>query len=88
MYNYEEAIFSLVNYRKTKTYTRDFYIKNLVENDINNDGNLDLLVTVYNLWTKVSTFEVHLFDPSKLEYNVVFSRDSTGVIVGDFDGDR
>ncbi len=87
-YNYEEASFELVNFRKTKNYTRDFYIKNLIANDINNDGHLDLLITVYNLWTKITTFEVHLFNPVQNEYDLVFSKDSTGIMIGDFDGDH
>lgn len=87
-YDYDEAEFKNVNFKNTKVYTRDFYIKNLIANDINNDGNIDLLINVYNMWTKETTFEVHLFDPYSIEYKLVFSKQSTGVMVGDLDGDR
>jgi hypothetical protein len=60
----------------------------LIANDINNDGHLDLLITVYNLWTKITTFEVYLFNPVQNEYDMVLSKDSTGIMIGDFDGDH
>ena len=86
-YDYDEGKFVYVNFKNTKSYTRDFYIKNLIANDINNDGHIDLLLTIYNLWTKETTFEVHLFDPYSNQYKIVLSKQSTGIMLGDIDGD-
>jgi hypothetical protein len=87
-YVYESGVFQEELFSRTKSYEQDFMIKNLVANDLNNDGYLDLIVTVYDSFDKSYLTEVHLFDETQNAYVEVFNKKTDGVFIGDFDGNK
>ncbi len=88
-YDYDNATFIQdLTLPKFKTYGKGSYIKNLIANDINDDGFLDLIVTIYNTYSSKILIEIHLYDPVEINFNEAFKIDTSGVFIGDFDGDR
>jgi len=90
-YDYDSGIFVedlQSEYLNFKKYPKGSYLKNLVANDINDDGYLDLIITIYNYDTDKIKNEIHLYNPNKKYFEEVFSSDISGIFIGDFDGDR
>lgn len=87
-YVYESGDFQEESFTKTKSYEQFYIIKNLVANDLNSDGYLDLIVTVYDSFDNNYYTEVHLFDEKQNAYVEVFKKRTDGVFIGDFDGNK
>ncbi len=87
-YEYNSAQFIKNEFAKTKSYSSEFYIRNLIANDLNADNYLDIIVTIQNLNTDAITTEIHLMDGINKKYDQVYVIEDSGFFIGDFDGDR
>lgn len=87
-YDYDSGLFVEDKFAKTKIYPRNCYIQNLVANDLNNDGHLDIVITIYDTNSEKRSSEVHIFDPDSRIFKERFTTESSGIVIGDFDGDR
>ena len=87
-YNYESGVFEQAAFSKPIVYAKEYYIKNLLSNDINNDGYLDFIITIYDTVKKITVTEVNIFDVNQNAYNHILSKSNTGVFLGDFDGNQ
>lgn len=89
-YDYTSGDFIKHDLAKTKTYTSDFKIRNLIANDINGDNLIDLIITVEDLKKqKDSVFtEILLLDLNTREFKRAYQIENSGIFVGDFNGDK
>lgn len=89
-YQYDQnlGIFANRPYALIEDFPTGIKIKNLIANDINSDGNLDLIVTLYNQSDKSTNTQVFFYDSTLMKFKLVVTVEGSGVFVGDFNGDR
>jgi hypothetical protein len=88
-YKFETGTFVREEFTKSPiTYESEFFIKNLVANDLNNDGDLDLILTVYDSFKAITFTEVYIYDSKSYNFASILKLPTGGVFIGDFDGDR
>lgn len=71
-------------------YYENCLIKNIIANDITNDSNMDLIVTVYFPAENKTETHINMFDEATgIFKNIYTITESEGnFLMGDFDGDR
>lgn len=88
LYDEDEGEFKFEDVRGL--YYENCLIKNIIANDITNDGNMDLIVTVnYPKENKTET-HINMFEEATGIYKKIYTiTESEGnFLMGDFDGDR
>ncbi len=65
-------------------------IKNIIANDITNDANMDLIVTVHYPKENRTETDINMYDPLTGIFKKIYTitEDEGKFIIGDFDGDR
>jgi len=71
-------------------FFEDCLIKNIIANDITNDSNMDLIITVFYPKENRTETQINMFDEIQGIYKKIYTitENDGNFLMGDFDGDR
>jgi hypothetical protein len=87
-YNYDDGVFK--NDPMRSITFKEAEVKSVVANDINGDGFIDIIATLYDTKKNTYEMEVYLFNEDIGSFSKYYSYtiDNTNIIVADINGDE